>query len=148
VWSHKVGACESGVVAIGATLAATHAAVPGTCDRPRIASEPGRAIAVFDDASSLWAMTMTATGAASPVMLAAGTRARLARDPAFGYWLAWDAGGALAVAKVTPGVPLVQVPITGLPAGALDAYELATINGNAYLFAVVNRKLWWTKLTM
>jgi hypothetical protein len=146
VWSHTPGTCHWATGAVGAAVTPTDGPVAGTCVAPRLAAEPGRAIAVMDDGASILKMTLDAGGTASaPAMIATGIGARIERAALGGFWLAWQVGAELHVASYAPGSDpenelRVDVPLP------LQAYELVVSGGRAYLFVVANRQLWWARL--
>ena len=113
---------------------------------PRLAVEPGRAVAVMDDGASILKMTLDAGGTAStPATIATGIGARIERAAAGGFWLAWQVGAELHVATYAPGGNPENDLKVELPA-AVQGYELVSSGGHTYLFVASNSALWWTQL--
>ena len=145
LWSYAPGACNWVIADVGASISLSTGDVPTTCLAPRLAVEPGRAVAVFDDGTSVQATTLTpGQGTASPVMIATGTSARIARAPAGGFWFAWQTGSELRVALAVESQLTNQATVE-VPAG-LQGYELVVEGSHTYLFAAAGRQLWWAKL--
>jgi hypothetical protein len=146
VWSHTQGSCHWAMAKVGATITPTDGAVAGTCVAPRLAVEPGRAVAVMDDGASILTMTLDVGGPAStPATIATGIGARIERAAAGGYWLAWQVGAELHVATYALGGNPENDLKVELPA-AVQAYELVASGDHVYLFVAANRQLWWAKL--
>jgi hypothetical protein len=145
VWSHTPGSCHWGMGKVGATFTPADGPVSGTCVAPRLAVEPGRAVAVMDDGASILTMTLDGGTASVPAMIATGVGARIERAKDTGYWLAWQVGAELHVATYALGGNPENDVKVDVP-GAVQAYELVSSNGLTYLFVASNSALWWARL--
>jgi hypothetical protein len=148
VWSHTPGSCHWAMAKVGATIDGPDGAVTGTCVAPRLAVEPGRAVAVMDDGVSILKMTLDVGGTASvPAMIATGIGARIERaaETTMGYWLAWQVGAELHVATYALGGNPENDLRVDVP-GSVQAYELVSSGGHTHLFVASNSALWWAKL--
>jgi hypothetical protein len=146
IWSHTEGTCAWAMANIGVTISPSSAAVAATCRTPRLAVEPGQAVAVFDDGGAVQAIALApGTGASAAAPIATGTAARIAHASAGGFWIAWQTGSELRVATYAPGqAPAAEASVA--VAADLQAYELVAADDHSYLFAIANRALWWAQL--
>lgn len=146
VWSHVAGVCAWAQIT-PTPLAATAAAVPGTCVSPQVVTTSTGAVAVFDADGQI--ATLELSSGTAVEILGPGKSPRVARAPDGTYRVAWRGPDGLAVGRASTFATdsLVVMPLEGVTAPLqVDAFELAERDGVPYLFAVDGARLVWTAL--